>query len=177
MGLDVYDIERDARTFPNTSAVIAHPPCRAWGRLRHFAKPRPDEKDLAFHAIAVIRKCGGVLEHPEYSTLWAAAGLPRPGAGYDQYGGWSLSVDQSWWGHKARKRTWLYIVGVQAADVPPIPLSFDAVQYCIGGNHGSKFNKRLKDLPKADRERTPEPFAKWLYQLALICQNNKGGAK
>lgn len=38
-GVDVYDIDRDARTFQGGMPVVAHPPCRAWGRLRAFANP------------------------------------------------------------------------------------------------------------------------------------------
>ena len=59
---DVWDMERDARCWPGGAPVVAHPPCRAWGRLRHFAKPRPDEKGLALHAVAAVREHGGVLE-------------------------------------------------------------------------------------------------------------------
>ncbi len=44
---DVWDAERDARRWPGGVPVVAHPPCRAWGRLRAFAKPREDEKALA----------------------------------------------------------------------------------------------------------------------------------
>ncbi|MWL55341.1 hypothetical protein GQL84_23735, partial [Escherichia coli] len=58
---DVFDIERDARTFAGGMPVVAHPPCRAWGRLRKFAKPRPDEKALALFAVAQVRAFGGVL--------------------------------------------------------------------------------------------------------------------
>lgn len=77
--VDVWDAERDARTWPGGNPVVAHPPCRAWGRLRHFAKPRPDEKALAIFAVDQVRKWGGVLEHPASSTLWTEAGLPAPG--------------------------------------------------------------------------------------------------
>src|SRR5574340_886870 len=86
-------------------------------RLRQFAKPRPDEKDLARFAVEQVRKCGGVLEHPEASTLWKDAGLPIVGS-IDQYGGYTLQVEQFWWGHKARKRTWLYVCGVPLGSVP-----------------------------------------------------------
>jgi len=44
--VDVYDIDRDARTWPGGCAVVAHPPCRGWGGLSHMAKPRHGEKDL-----------------------------------------------------------------------------------------------------------------------------------
>lgn len=58
-GCDVWDEERDAMTWPGGSAVVAHPPCRAWGRMRTFAKPRPGEKDLARFAVAQVREWGG----------------------------------------------------------------------------------------------------------------------
>ena len=61
---DVWDEDRDARQFPGGVQVVAHPPCRAWGRLRRFAKPAPHEKDLARFAVAQVRRWGGVLEHP-----------------------------------------------------------------------------------------------------------------
>lgn len=69
-GTDVWDAARDARNWPGGVPVVAHPPCRAWGRLAHMAKPKPDEKDLARWAVAQVRRFGGVLEHP------AASGNP-----------------------------------------------------------------------------------------------------
>jgi hypothetical protein len=92
---DVWDEARDARNYAGPWPVVAHPPCRAWGRLRQFAKPRPDEKQLALRAVELVRRYGGVLEHPFGSSLWAAAGLPLPGK-IDAYGGWTVLVDQGW---------------------------------------------------------------------------------
>ena len=112
--VEVYDMERDARTYDGPHPVVAHPPCRAWGRLRTFAKPRPDERNLARLAVALVREFGGVLEHPAGSTLWKAQGLPAPGAGFDGAGGWTLAAPQHWWGHKAEKATWLVEVARQA---------------------------------------------------------------
>lgn len=109
---DVWDAERDARKWPGGCPVVAHPPCRAWGRLKHMANPRPDEKNLARLAVALVREFGGVLEHPARSELWAAQKLPQPGE-RDQYGGWTLPISQYWWGHRAEKKTWLYIVGCE----------------------------------------------------------------
>ena len=31
-GVEIYDEDRDARTFPGGMPVIAHPPCRRWTR-------------------------------------------------------------------------------------------------------------------------------------------------
>jgi len=74
-GVDVYDVDRDARTFPGGMPVVAHPPCRLWGNVwanhpNPLQKPDPQEKDLALFAVDAVRRCGGVLEHPASSRLW-----------------------------------------------------------------------------------------------------------
>jgi len=151
--LDVFDLERDARTYTGTLPVIAHPPCRAWGRLRSFAKPRPDEKALAFFAVDQVRRCGGVLEHPYASSLWPQAGLPRPGH-RDAFGGYTLPVYQGHWGHRAPKATWLYIVGVEPSNLPEI-----AFELALPAG-------RIADhCSKEEREATPPLFALWLVDL------------
>ena len=166
-GCDVYDIDRDARTFGGTAPVIAHPPCRAWGRMRHFAKPRPDEKELAFFAIDQVRRNGGVLEHPEASSLWVVAGLPL-GSRRDEWGGFTLSVDQFWWGHRASKKTWLYMVGVEPSEVPVMPLKFDAVTHLVTNGFGKRKIYHLPEISKSEREHTPPALAAWLVELAKL---------
>jgi len=175
LGCDCWDMTRDARLFRGSDPVIAHPPCRAWGRLRGLAKPRPDEKDLARFAVGVIRKNGGVLEHPEKSTLWIDQRLPLPGmAGKDPWGGWTLSVDQFWWGHLARKRTWLYIVGVDWMDVAAYPLRFDCIQHTIGSNRYARRGPKRHIHNKKITEGTPLEFAKYLISIVeLIKEKGK----
>lgn len=170
-GCDVWDAERDARRWPGGCPVVAHPPCRAWGALRHFAKPRPDEKELALFAVERVRECGGVLEHPAASTLWPVAGLPDPGA-IDEYGGWTLVIDQNWWGHRARKRTRLYIVGCAAIDLPPFPMVLGEATHVVSpsGNIRKGMPGYRPQLRKAEREHTPPDFARWLVMLAERCQ-------
>lgn len=167
-GLDVYDIERDARSFEGSQPVIAHPPCRAWGCLSHFAKPRPDEKDLAFFAVEQIRKNGGVLEHPAFSKLWAAANLPMPGE-RDEFGGWTLPIPQYWFGHLARKNTWLYIVGINPANLPPIPLILGEAGYVVSTSK-RRYAPSKPEIPKKQREQTPVNFANWLVDLCLLIE-------
>lgn len=167
-GCDVFDIDRDARTYTGELPVVAHPPCRAWGRLRSFAKPRPDEKDLAFFAIEQIRRCGGVLEHPAQSSLWPVAGLPPCGAFKDVFGGWTLAVDQFWWGHRARKRTFLYIVGIEPFELPTMPLQLGEAPMTVSPSKrrdlsGSRYRHSIR---KDEREATPRLFALWLLDLA-----------
>lgn len=160
LAADVWDIDRDARGYTGTNPVVCHPPCRAWGRLRHWAKPRPDEKALALFAVEQVRRCGGVLEHPWGSTLWPAAQLPLPGC-VDAWGGFTLLVDQGWWGHAAPKPTYLYIVGIKKADVPELPVQ---LRRAAG---------RTMALSAADRERTPPAFARFLVCIAARCAGFK----
>ena len=117
---DVYDIDRDARTFCKKLPVIAHPPCRAWGQLSHMANPRPDEKQLAYFALAQVRLNGGVLEHPAGSRLWKEANLPI-GDEVDEFGGFSIEIDQWDFGHVAHKNTKLYIYGIEKSNLPALP--------------------------------------------------------
>ena len=173
LGIDCWDIDRDARKWPGGNSVIAHPPCRAWGQLSHFAKPRPDEKQLAVWSIEQIRRYGGVLEHPRASKLWPFMGLLLPGKGKDEYGGYSLCVNQSWWGHPAEKKTFLYIVGCHEKCLPDMPLNLDAIQYTISSKVKLKSGRRSKrELSKKQREVTPVEFAKWLVEVARICNKN-----
>ncbi len=164
-GCDVWDIERDATRWPGGVPVVAHPPCRAWGRLRHFSNPRPGEKELALWAVDQVRQFGGVLEHPSASTLWPAAGLPAPGK-RDAWGGWTLPVHQNWWGHRAEKCTLLYIVGCEPSDIPALPLVLGEASHVV------QSRKRAGSRPhisKSEREHTPPAFAKWLFDLAAKC--------
>lgn len=154
-----FDLERDARKYEGPFPVVAHPPCRSWGRLSHMAKPRPDEKDLARFAVSCVQKFGGVLEHPSASRLFTDQGLPRPGTQCrDQFGGFSYPVDQSWFGHSAPKRTWLYIVGVEPYKLPEIPFHL-----------GVASGRVASGMSRADRERTPLAFAIWLATVARSC--------
>ena len=162
-GCDVWDIERDARLWPGGCPVVAHPPCRAWGRLRQFAKPRDDEKALAPWAVDRIRQFGGVLEHPAESSLWAHCCLPRPGRAPDDFGGWSMAVRQCDFGHRAEKLTWLYVVGLHPDELPQMPPELEPTG-CIKPRLYER--EHLPIVTKAEREHTPPEFAAWLVDLA-----------
>ncbi len=160
---DVWDASRDARRYAGPWPVVAHPPCRGWGRLRRWAKPRIGELSLALFAVDAVRRWGGVLEHPHASSLWGAVGLPRPGF-VDSYGGFTLLVDQGWWGHSAPKPTWLYVVGIARRDVGELPVQLHRAA------------GRTLGLSPSERERTPPRFAKWLVALASRCYVEPGRA-
>lgn len=170
-----FDIERDATKYSGCLPVVAHPPCRSWSRLKHFAKPLPGEKELALHALEMVRTWGGVLEHPAGSSLWPDAGLPR-GSNTDRHGGWTITVDQNWWGHKARKRTHLYIVGIHPAQLPAIPLDLAEPSHTLGLNSKRDRLRARPDLPKIERHLSPPAFAHWLCQVAVSCRNSQAVA-
>lgn len=162
-GCDVYDMARNALTWLGGSPCIAHPPCRAWGRLRTFSRPAAGEKYLAVWSVAQVRTWGGVLEHPSTSLLWAHCGLPLPGAGYDGFGGFSICIHQHWFGHKCEKATWLYIVGVRKQALPVMPMVLGEASHVL------ETKKKIKDrprLPKKEREHTPPDLCRWLIELA-----------
>lgn len=164
--IDSWDLERDAMQFKGSHPVICHPPCRLWGRLRGLSKANPKELETAYFAVKTVQQNGGILEHPAGSTLWQAAGLPQPGY-RDQHGGYTICIDQSWFGHRARKKTLLYIVGIHQNALPPIPIKFDTISHVIGASKRKKHpGQRLPEVNKTEKEATPEPLAKWLITAA-----------
>ncbi|GAA0834716.1 hypothetical protein [Cupriavidus pauculus] len=169
-GCDVWDFERNALNWPGGTPVIAHPPCRGWGRMRQFAQPREGEKELALWAVDQVRSFGGVLEHPERSTLWGAAGLPDVGK-RDAFGGWTLGIHQHEFGHRAEKATFLYIVGCEPANLPDMPLRLDEPTHCI---RPTRSYPRKPSVTKAEREHTPPALAAWLCEVARRAGVSKG---
>jgi hypothetical protein len=170
--VDPWDKERDARLYDGPFPCVAHPPCGPWGHLAHLYEG--EEQELGLRAVQQVRRFGGVLEHPARSMLWAAAGLPAPGDfPWIDPNGYSIEVEQVSWGHVARKRTWLYCVGVP----------FDLVRATIrrGGKptHWASGGRRhdrkgsggfapdgIKICSAQQRRRTPPEFADWLVMLA-----------
>lgn len=168
-GYDVYDIDRDARNYCKSYPVIAHPPCRAWGMLSHMANPRPDEKQLAFFALAQVRLNGGILEHPTGSRLWKEADLPPDGLFYDEFGGFTLEIDQYDFGHVAHKKTKLYICGIKRKDLPELPpVNNQPTNRSICGNVAG-----TKRCTQYQREYTPDALIEWMTDVCLRINNDK----
>jgi hypothetical protein len=163
-GCDVYDIDRNALSCTSVRPGIYHPPCRAWGRLRHFSNPRPGEKELAIWSVDRIRKYGGVLEHPAYSSLWPVAGLP-PAGGIDSFGGWTFPIDQHWFGHRAQKATFLYIVGISPAQIPDFPIDLSQPPCVL---ETRRKNNPRPSISRPEREHTPFQLALWLVDLVRL---------
>lgn len=177
-GVDCWDEKRDARLYGGPHPVVAHPPCGAWSGSRHLY--RGSEADCAIRAVVQVRKLGGVLEHPAESKLWehfatdassGADALPFPGQAPDVHGGYTLEVSQVEWGHVARKRTWLYLVGVprSALEAPPFP-GREPTHWCSGRRGMAKAVDNvppgIKVCSAQQRRRTPPLFAEYLVRLA-----------
>lgn len=127
-GVDVWDVERDARRYAGPFPVVAHPPCQRWGRLAKAVWGRWKKEHLRvgndggcfLAALRSVRTYGGVLEHPAGSLAWKAHGLITPSGshgwvycGMDE---WVCEVWQSAYGHRARKATWLL---AKSIEMPP----------------------------------------------------------
>lgn len=165
---DCWDESRDARAYAGPNPVVAHPPCGPWGPMRR--RYEGTEHDLAPHALEIVRKLGGVLEHPCGSKLWEAGAMPPPGAGADVFGGRTMSVQQVAWGHTCRKPTWLYVVGVDPWAVARGMRTGGTPTHQIFGSPnsapGHRHNPNLKAAHAAMRRRTPVLFAEFLILLA-----------
>lgn len=180
---DVYDVTRDARMYHDRLPVVAHPPCERWGRYA-TGGPNPSAKRYAIGddggcfatALANVRRVGGVLEHPEASHAWATFGLARP----PRDGGWvradaygfTCCVAQGFYGHRARKLTWLYAVdcvlpalawgvptGMTRIDLGPKSKAHADALRLLGQGAISK-------LSFTERVHTPEPFRNMLVAMA-----------
>jgi hypothetical protein len=171
-GIDCYDATRDARTWRGGVPIIAHPPCAQWGGLSHMARHNPEQKELAVLAVNLVRKFGGVLEHPRRSKLWLTMRLPMPGAGADEFGGWTLAVSQKWFGHRAEKLTFLYIVGRTPNNLPAYPITLGEATHICGSSGRRRDGSRMRkpEITHPEREATPFLFAQWLYALAQGCK-------
>ncbi len=118
--VDVWGEERDARLYAGPYPVVAHPPCNRWGQLAHvnharYGTPLGEDGGCFEAALEAVRRFGGVLEHPANTLAWKTFGLPKPkpGSWYQSFDdpGYVTEVSQVAYGHPARKRTWLYLIG------------------------------------------------------------------
>lgn len=189
-GVDPWDEARDARSYAGPFPVVAHPPCQRWG---HFYAGSPlaisrgkrlilgDDGGCFAAALAAVRRWGGVLEHPQNSMAWAHFGLKKPPrcGGWimaDWQGGWTCRVEQGFYGHWARKPTWLYACGV---DLPSLRWGRGErrLDPAIVERWGMKRAIRLGEVGcvgggnnDAARIATPEPFRDLLLSIAATAK-------
>jgi hypothetical protein len=170
--VDPWDEKRDARLYKGPHPVVAHPPCSTWCQMAAVNKARygheiGSDGGCFASALESVERWGGVLEHPAYSIAWARFNLTRPIRGgwmRCQFTGarsWVAEVSQSAYGHRARKRTWLYYVGT----TPPAALDWrDLPGTAWVGNDGSNGAKPM--LSKKEAKASPPAFRDALLSLA-----------
>jgi hypothetical protein len=156
---EVFDMSRNALTYETSSAkglpVLAHPPCGPWGHLS-WACTQQDPA-LGHHAIHMVRKYGGIVEHPVGSKLFEACGIPtgdwdNPEREFDAYGGYTIRAKQFDFGHWGQKDTIFYIVGIE--EFPHLL------------ERNNDIEEKVQNLSKLRRRLTPRVMARWLADAA-----------
>lgn len=171
---EVYDAARDAKTYKDFYPVVCHPPCRLWGRLSHMAcrdasiseDQKQAERNLALWSVDKIRQVGGILEHPSGSRIWEA--LPDVGDAPDDWGGFTIEIDQYDFGHVAHKKTKLYICGMDAWSIPELPAPDHSIHLCEKGKRRSICGNvaGTTRCTQYQREYTPAALIDW-FEKAL----------
>lgn len=166
-GVDAWTEDRDARMYPGPGPCVLHPTCGPWSRLKAHSKHQ--DPTLGPIAVAQCRAYGGVLEHPADSSLWKHCDLPRPEERlFDPWDGFTVSVRQVDWGHRAAKPTWLYICGVPYGAVDPRrPARTPTAKITNNDRPGMKDLERLSAL---EARLTPLEFAEWLVSIARMVE-------
>ena len=166
---DVYDINRDAKTYTGNGPAICHPPCRSWGQLSHMSNPREGEKELAPWSLDLVRRIGGIVEHPKGSRIWKLEGMPPGDMLIDSFGGFTVLLDQRAFGHVAHKMTRFYICGISIDQLPEVPdTPTEKPTRSICGNV-----KGTKRCTQYQREYTPELLIDWLELICYMIIYNK----
>lgn len=178
--VDPWDQPRDARRYAGPWPVVAHPPCERWGRYwsggpsARVRRQLGDDDGCFAAAVHAVRAWGGVLEHPEASHAWRAFGIAKPprSGGWirGDASGWTCCVEQGAYGHRARKATWLYVVG---CELPQLVWRSPNQHVLIKeGFHSKEERARLiktgacQRLSKLQRINTPIAFRDVLLSMA-----------
>lgn len=168
---------KDARLYAGPHRVIAHPPCARWGRLWYRGgKAKGDDDGCFAAALESVRMWGGVLEHPGDTSAWKAFRLNKPprGGGWVAAGdhlGMTCEVEQGHYGHRSRKRTWLYAVRCQPLDLvwgpsKPLPSVNSVPQAPRAGRPGYQTGI-VQRMSKRQRLATPPAFRDALISLTV----------
>ena len=83
------------------------------------------------------------------------------GGGEDEFGGYTIEIDQFDFGHVAHKNTKLYICGITKDKLPPMPpKNLSSTDRSICGNV-----KGTKRCTQYQREYTPDALIKFITEI------------
>jgi hypothetical protein len=150
LGADCYGKERNALSLRRPGICIWHPPCGYWSKLKMFCRQPPHTKHYALWALRNVNDYGGILEHPKASDLWN-----HPEVKQDCI----FTVQLSDFGHRARKDTNIYIIGLDRRRIPGFPM-------VLGEPKG-----KIENMSTSEREETPELMCKWLLEILEKIKN------
>jgi hypothetical protein len=178
--------ERDARDYAGPWPVVAHPPCERWGRYwsggpsARVRRTLGDDGGCFKSSLAVVRRFGGVIEHPEGSHAFKKYWLPIPprsGGWIPALGGfaWSCCVEQGHYGHRARKATWLYVVGPRPPELIWGPSRGERLDEGFHSREERAAARARGDVPRkrlsiAENIATPIQFRDLLLSIARSCR-------
>ncbi len=177
--VDPWCVDRDAMLYFGDLPVVAHPPCQLWGSLAfvnykrwggEHNRPGNDGGCFEFALQSVVR-CGGVLEHPAFTRAWEKYGLTRPsGTGWseNEQGGYVCEVWQSAYGHKARKRTWLYYYSPLGNEPFALKEDREPGTHQVGCCDSRGKSRNKPTLSKKEANATPKSFRDELIALAVL---------
>ena len=179
-GVSIWDIDRDARKYNGPFSVVAHPPCSRWCKLANLVESLygyrvGDDNGCFESALRSVRLYGGVLEHPAYSKAWKHFDLNTPPStggwvNADLLGGWTCHVEQSRYGHKAKKPTWLYAYNV---DLPS--MKWGKADKKETTHMVSRLSSHI-DVPRLSKKEaihTPPEFRDLLISIAESSNNDR----
>lgn len=189
--VDPWDEQRDARKYDGPWPVIAHPPCKRWGRFWHGSTRKPHQYELGADdgcfnaALSKVLQFGGVLEHPCDSRAWDAFGLSKPkrSGGWIkdyQFGGHTCCVYQGHYGHLAGKATWLYACNTSLPELRwgPCEQRLHPVALAKYGYAKARRIGMMAMVGGKDKERirdaTPIEFRDILISIARTGGGNRG---
>ncbi len=169
--------EKDAREYAGPYPVVAHPPCQRWSMLAavveaRYGIKRGEDGGLFEATLATVRRWGGVLEHPAQSKAWDKYNLNKPqrSGGWvnaDFQGGWTCCIEQGNYGHRARKATWLYVIGCDS--LPSLKWGKSSaiawVSHCEYDTY-----PHVERLSKKEAAATPLEFRDLLLDIARGCK-------
>jgi hypothetical protein len=97
--------------------------------------------------------------------------MPPPGV-VDEFGGFTIGIWQSAFGHRADKPTILYVVGCRPKDLPEIPTMLGGGTHTIDNRSGVRKGDQgfRPHVSKIEREATPPLLAEWLVETARRCR-------